>query len=62
MPLQPILPMAMCLRHAVKEDMADVIYSEYGVQGTQVIAKRCDKEETPINLEMLFNAVVGGKL
>lgn len=44
------------------EDMADVIYSEYGVQGTQVIAKRGDKEETPINLEMLFNAVVGGKL
>ena len=42
--------------------MADVIYSEYGVQGTQVIAKRGDKEETPINLEMLFNAVVGGKL
>lgn len=44
------------------EDMADVIYSEYGVQGTQVIAKRGDKEETPINLEMLFNAVVEGKL
>lgn len=44
------------------EDTTDVIYSEYGVQGTQVIAKRGDKEETPINLEMLFNAVVEGKL
>jgi ABC-2 type transport system ATP-binding protein len=41
----------------------DVIYSEPSVQGNAVITLRKEDEiETPLNLELLFNAVTFGKL
>jgi len=40
----------------------DVIYAEPTLQGNAVIAKRGEKPETDINLELLFDAVVNEKL
>lgn len=37
-------------------DMADAIYAEPSLQGNAVMAPRGDKPETPLNLELLFNA------
>lgn len=42
------------------DDLSDALYSEYGVTGNAVVAPRGDKAETPINLELLFNAVASG--
>lgn len=39
------------------DNMADVIYAEPSLQGNAVMAKRGDKPETNINLELLFNAM-----
>lgn len=42
---------------------ADIIYAEPSLQGNAVMAKRrANSPETQINLELLFNAVVSGKL
>lgn len=38
-------------------DMDDAIYAEPSLQGNLVMAPRGDKNETQINLELLFNAV-----
>lgn len=38
-------------------DMADAIYAEPTLQGNLVMAPRGDRQETQINLELLFNAV-----
>lgn len=38
-------------------DMGDVIYAEPSLQGNAVMAPRGDREETQINLELLFNSV-----
>ena len=43
-------------------DMADALYAEPTLQGNSVVASRGDKSETPLNLELLFTAVVQGKL
>ena len=44
-------------------DMANVLYAEPTMQGNAVIALRTpDKEESPINLELFFNAVAQGKI
>lgn len=37
-------------------DMADVIYAEPSLQGNAVMAPRGNRPETPLNLELLFNA------
>lgn len=42
--------------HRMPNDMDDVIYAEPSLQGNSVVAKRGDRPETPINLELLFNA------
>ena len=42
------------------DDNSDVIYSECNIQGNSVIAPRGDREETPVNMELLFNAVTKG--
>lgn len=42
------------------EPTDDVVYSEASLQGNAVIANRNGKQETALDLEMLFNAVVGG--
>ncbi len=42
------------------DDMSDAIYSERSIQGNAVIARRGNREETPANLELLFNAVANG--
>lgn len=45
------------------DEMGGVIYSENSLQGTSVIAHRTPRgKETPINLELLYNAVNNGKL
>ncbi len=44
------------------DDMADVIYAEPTLQGNAVIAPRGDSEETPLNLELLFDAVTKGAI
>lgn len=45
------------------EPMDDVLYAEPSLQGNAVIAKkRPGDEDTTLNLELLFNAVVKGKL
>lgn len=44
------------------DDMDDVIYAEPTLQGNAVIAPRGDSEETPLNLELLFDAVTKNKL
>ena len=43
-------------------EMDDVLYAEPSLQGNAVIAPRGEKEETNINLELLFNAVVSNKI
>ena len=42
------------------ENKDDVVYSEASLQGDAVIAHRGDRPETAIDLELLFNAVIGG--
>ena len=42
------------------EPTDDVLYNETSLQGNAVIAPRNGKPETAIDLEMLFNAVIGG--
>ena len=45
------------------DEMGNVIYSENSLQGTSVIARRTPRStETPINLELLYNAVNNQKL
>lgn len=45
------------------DEMGNVIYSENSLQGTSVIARRTPRgTETPINLELLYNAVNKRKL
>ena len=45
------------------DEMGGVIYSENSLQGTSVIARRTPRStETPVNLELLYNAVNNGKL
>lgn len=39
------------------DDMADAIYAEPSLMGNAVMALRGDKPETPLNLELLFNAI-----
>jgi len=57
---------AVCDRYVFEyrnpQQMDDVIYAEPTLQGNAVIAERNGREETNINLELLFNAVVSGKL
>ena len=49
--------------HRTDDQMGGVIYSENSLQGTSVIAKRTPRgTETPVNLELLYNAVNNGKL
>jgi len=44
-----------------QENCPDIIYSEPSLQGNSIIKKRMPKgEETPLNLELLFNAVTKG--
>ena len=44
-------------------DMADVLYAEPTLQGNAVIATRKEGDvETPVNLELLFNAVAKGTI
>ena len=43
------------------QDMGDAIYGEPSLQGNLVMAPRGDRQETPLNLEILFNAVTQGK-
>lgn len=46
-----------------QEMTSDVVYAEPTLQGNAVIARRKPGEaETPVNLELLFNAVTGGYL
>ena len=47
------------IRHR-DEPTDDVVYNEASLQGNAVIAHRNGKPETAIDLEMLFNAVIGG--
>ncbi len=42
------------------EPCDDVVYSETSLQGNAVIANRNGRPETAVDLEMLFNAVIGG--
>lgn len=45
------------------DEMGDVIYYENSLQGTSVIARRTPRgTETPVNLELLYNAVNNQKL
>lgn len=44
------------------DDMQDVLYAEPTLQGNAVIAPRGDSEETPLNLELLFDAVTKGAI
>lgn len=39
------------------DDMDGVLYAEPTLQGNAVVAKRGDRPETPLNLELLFNAI-----
>ncbi|MCM1078925.1 MAG: ABC transporter ATP-binding protein [Bacteroidales bacterium] len=43
------------------QDMGDAVYGEPSLQGNIVMAPRGDRPETPLNLEILFNAVTQGK-
>lgn len=43
------------------DNMADAIYAEPALQGNAVMALRGNKPETPLNLELLFNAMVKEK-
>ena len=44
------------------EDCSDALYTEPTPQGRAVIAKNTTDEDTTVNLELLFNAVVKGKV
>jgi len=44
------------------DNMSDVLYSEPSLQGNMVVAPIGDRQETNINLEILFNAATQGKL
>ena len=44
------------------DDTADALYTEPALQGTAVVAPRGDRAETPVNLELLFDAVTSGAL
>ena len=45
------------------DEMGGVIYSENSLQGISVIARRTPRgTETPVNLELLYNAVNNGKI
>ncbi len=44
------------------DNMADVIHAEPSLQGNAVMAPRGDRQETMLNLELLFNAVTLGKI
>lgn len=49
--------------HRTDDQMGGVIYSENSLQGTSVIARRTPRStETPVNLELLYNAVNNQKL
>lgn len=48
--------------YRMPNDMDDVIYAEPSLQGNAVMAPRGDKDETTMNLELLFNAVTERKL
>ena len=49
--------------HRTEDQMGGVIYSENSLQGISVIARRTPRgTETPVNLELLYNAVNNGKL
>ncbi len=41
---------------------SDVVYAEPSLQGAAVVAERNGREETAVNLELLFNAVALGKI
>ncbi len=43
------------------QDMGDAIYGEPSLMGNLVMAPRGDRPETPLNLEILFNAMTQGK-
>ncbi len=43
-------------------NMTDVLYAEPTLQGNAVMAPRGDKEETTLNLELFFNAVIQHKI
>lgn len=43
-------------------NLDDALYAEPTLQGNAVIARNIDGRETPINLELLFNAATNGKL
>ena len=44
-------------------DMSDVIYAEPTIQGNAVMARRKEgSDETQLNLELLFDAVISGKV
>lgn len=43
--------------YRMPDDMEDAIYAEPTLQGNAVMAPRGEKEETTLNLELLFNAV-----
>ena len=45
------------------EELSGVVYSEPAIQGTAFVAQRSsDMMETPLDLELLFNAVTTGRL
>jgi len=44
------------------QEMEGVIYAEPTLQGNAVMAERGDREETNVNLELLFNAATSGKI
>jgi len=45
------------------QQMDDVLYAEPTLQGNAVVARRKEGDaETPLNLELLFNAVTQGKI
>ena len=46
------------LEVGVGEAPSDVIYAEQGLQGYNIVAPRGDAAETPVNLELLFNALL----
>ena len=49
--------------HRDDDQMGNVIYSEPSLQGTSIIAHRTPRgTETPVHIELLYNAVNNGKL
>ena len=50
-------------RYLSPQEMDDtVLYAEPSLQGNAVIMPRGDAEETQVDLELLFNATINGKL